>query len=184
VLKLDTDATDVHVFRADTDHEGVYPLRGFIHVPEDEVGKWQWSSSSLLSELPITEDGLLPSQGKLSLAYGFFVPILVVNAALHKSQSLSVRLYRPGYELIEVRPWQRAGEINWLPAVDFKAQEDTLDRLMKGIPLVGPASHRESLRFVAAEYERLAAATDCPEQRTRLAAKGDQIRKSAENENW
>src|SRR5262249_15197797 len=181
-VNLDAPASGVHVFRVDSTTEGVFPFSGFIHVPEDQLHRWnKTSSSSMLSEVCATPTETVPAQIKSSLSYGFVIPILVVNALLHTSHSMSLRLYRPGYELIEIKSWERPGQIVWKRAPDLESQEKVLDALMDGQLTVGAGSpaHLNALLFVAAEFERLAAATSSKQQKARLLARAKYFRDGA-----
>lgn len=180
-VKIDAPSSEVHIFRVDSTKDGVLPFAGLIHVPADQLLKWNESSTGLLSELPKTEEERVPAQFKTSLSYGLAVPILVVNALTHTTHSMSLRLYRRGYDLIEIKSWQKHGQIVWKPVPDLEAQENVLDALLADQRLVGSASpaHRDALQFVAVEYERLAAATQSPDHQSRLVGKASKLREGA-----
>jgi hypothetical protein len=137
-----------------------------------------------LTELPVTPTGTVPAQIKSSLSYGFVYPILVVNAFIHTSHSLALRLYRPGYELVEIESWDQVDRVVWKPVADLETQEKVLDALLANELFVGSSSaaHRDVLRFGVAEYTRLAAATQSSRERMRLATKARRLARDAAEE--
>jgi hypothetical protein len=111
-----------------------------------------------------------------------------------------VRLYRPGYQTVEVESWQKTGPVEWVTAPTPDEQERAIDDLVSTWntsparlqvqlartemspprdPLVfrylasGSASveHQRTLRFAAGEYKRLAEGATDPDARTRLDEK-------------
>jgi hypothetical protein len=93
--------------------------------------------------------------GKLSLTYSHFYPLIVLNAFTIKSHLLAVRLYRPGYETVEVKAWSSA-PIVWKPLHDVKDQAKAVDALVTDVFASESPAHRRMLLFAADEYERLA----------------------------
>jgi hypothetical protein len=182
-LKLDTAPDEIHAFRVDATSRRVVPLGGFINVPEDQLWKPdEQVLSQQLSELSTSPTHEVPAQIKPSLSYGFLIPILVANALTHTSRSVSVRLYRPGYELVEVHAWENVTRIAWNPVADVEGQERTLDNLVTWPLEAGSASgaHRQALLFAASEYDRLAAGAPSARLRVRLAGKARTLRDQAE----
>jgi hypothetical protein len=153
------------------DHDNVFAFR--VDVTDDTPGPGRYE----MRNLPISRSGYVGGQGKTSVDGGFDWD-LIAGAFTHQtSHTLRVRLYRPGFELIEIRSWQGTQGIQWKDAKGVVAWEKTLDRLLapsEAAPLTqaaenqfahlepGSASsqHQETLRFVAAEYERLATKLD------------------------
>jgi hypothetical protein len=157
-VELEQEAAPVHAFRVEITREWV-----------DIGGDDAWT----LTEMPLGISGSVPSETRLSATYGFLVFGIALNYPVYTSHTVALRLYRPGYELVEIDSWQLAAKIAWREAPDLEAQERVLDRLY---PLgsetpeycfvgflsrrLNPGSkseaHREVLLFGASEYERLA----------------------------
>src|SRR5262249_43006611 len=53
-------------------------------------------------------DRLWP-QGKVAVDYGWIWNCIALSYGGHTHHTLLVRLYRPGFQTIEVRPWQKVG---------------------------------------------------------------------------
>ena len=151
-----------------------------------------------LTPLPLSRAGTTGAQVELSCAsgqarIGFWNYFTTLT-----THSLAVRLYRPGYATIELKPGPAAPQLRWHEAPDLVAQEQALDDLL-GVSLLDTAQpiaalqqrrlepgskspgHREALRFAAREYERLAGAaaaseTDGSELQARLLAKAQRLR--------
>jgi hypothetical protein len=184
---------DCHAFRVDVKAEIV------------DIGE---SDTYFLAPIAPTATGCLPSQTGVSLDYGFYVFGIAVNYPVCCSHGTYVRLYRPGYRLIELGSWQLAGEVIWKEAKELLSQEEAVDNLLSTPPLSwrsgvfvsseqepwrlgqlqsGSASRgqRETLLFAADEYERIAkdTRTESEESRPvqeRLMAKAKWVRCLAE----
>jgi hypothetical protein len=112
-----------------------------------------------------------PSQTSVGCTHGFYVAGVALNFPVSTSHTIAVRLYRPGYETVEVNSWDAPGKVIWKPALTTAAQEMALDDLFDlGVEAkkaafllhrqleagAKSAAHREALRFGAAEYAHLA----------------------------
>jgi len=95
---------------------------------------------------------------------------------VHSSASVGLRLYRPGFELIEIKSWGRADKIDWKVAAGLEVQEGALDKLF---PVDGHTSGKEAFLFGASEYERLAANVLSDDDRARLDSKAKALREIA-----
>ena len=186
---LGEEATDVHAFRVDITTDFV-----------DVGGTDHYSLSEMKSRPP---RWLLP-QTKVSATYGIFVLGIALNYPVFLSHSLAAKLYRPGYDLVELESWDLPVRIAWKRAEDLKSQKRALDRLFlmdreaektepKQWPLIGrclsagaeSSAHRHALLFAASEYERLAASelASGPERdgiRSELRSNAEELRKLAE----
>jgi hypothetical protein len=177
-VDLGSNADDVHVFRVDI-------TRYFADISGND--------SYTYSEVPFTFLGWTPPQIKVTGVVGIFVFGVALNYPIYVSQSVAARLYRPGYELVELDSWQFPRQVEWKMAPDLTSQENALDQLFlfpKGgelrpatffttsrqlNPGSASAAHRRALLFGASEYDRLAvgqvASTD--EARCRLHHKAE-----------
>jgi hypothetical protein len=124
-------------------------------------------------------------QMQVSVDYGWIWNCIALIYTGHTSHTVRVRLYRPGWQTVEVKSWQRQGKADWREAPDAEGREKAVDDLVSTWETdfsgrrfgqgdsegrsQGPAlfacltsghvsrSHREALLFAAAEYERLLA---------------------------
>jgi hypothetical protein len=85
---------------------------------------------------------------------GTLGPLCYGSEIEHK---LKIVLYRPGYELVVLQPWEKKA-IDWKPASSIAAQEHALDKLAEEAPF-SKDQRRENL-FVANEYARLASMSE------------------------
>ena len=149
------------------------------------------ANTERLSEVPISYRDEVPGQAKASVQYGI-VFIGPLTFRLRESASVALRLYRPGYDLVEIVSWELTNRVEWKPAADLAAQEMSLARLFgsnqdgrsqsairfgccqeKGSV---SAAHREALLFGASEYERLAQLPCSDEKRETLAKRAKDMR--------
>jgi hypothetical protein len=173
-VQLDTPPDVVHAFRVD------------ITRARADLGVFQfypYHGAECLTEVPVTNTDEVPAQIKPAVSYGLVVIGIALNFFTHTGHSLALRLYRPGYELVEIHSWELVNRVAWRPAPDIKAQEKALDTLFPFARLEpgskSPA-HKKALLFGAAEYERLAAATHEESDRTRLTKQATSLRGRAE----
>lgn len=185
-VKLEAPRDEVRAFRVDiTTNKYDVLLSGTLTKANGER----------LSEVPISARDEVPGQVKGSITTGIVVLGVALNYHVQDSESVALRLYRPGYELVEVKSWQRTNRVEWRPAADLLAGEKAVDRLFGGrqggddaeagrflrSPDVGSASpaHRDALLFGASEYERLSRLVASTQQREGLAAKAKAMRNLA-----
>jgi hypothetical protein len=139
-------------------------------------------------EIARRPDGSFPPQSELAIDRVYVAnPALSYN--LGRVNSIRVRIYRPGYKLVEMKPGDAAGKIEWQPAASANEQEKAIDELLqrptvtaggaftKHTPPLdqGYLSSKATLLFAAAEYERVASAASSPEDATRLRNKAEQL---------
>ncbi|MBY0524422.1 MAG: hypothetical protein K2R98_13535 [Gemmataceae bacterium] len=120
----------------------------------------------------------VPSQMKLTLDSGMYWHCVALCYRKHSHHTMRLRLYRSGYQLIQIKPGDRDVAFpDWVEAADPTAQEKAVDDLLSTAetdfsvardkklvtntmrnlaPGSASAEHREALRFAAGEYERLA----------------------------
>jgi hypothetical protein len=167
-VKLESVASEVHAFRVD-----ITRANADVDVFSASPGYER------LSEIPVTKTDEVPAQVKPSVSYGFVVIGIALNYLTHTSHSVAVRIYRPGYELVEIKSWDGMNKVTWKPAPDLEAQEKTLDALfpLKQLdPGCESAMHRSALLFGLAEYERLATLARSQDQQERLTTKASKLR--------
>jgi hypothetical protein len=184
LLNLGPEADQIHVFRVDDTLDFV-DIGGVDHLTYSEI---------------TSNSGWLLPRTKLSATYGFYV-YSVLSYPCYISHSLGLKLYRPGYELVELDSWEQPGKIVWNEAPDLASQEKVLDKLFLMKPderwddltsasdkCLSPGSaspeHQRVLLFAAAEYERLASrlvanGTEEKNSRARLEAKASKLRELA-----
>src|SRR5262249_37497700 len=95
---------------------------------------------------------------------------------------MAVRLYRPGFDLVEIKSWDAVREVAWTPAPDLAGRETALDNLFRVDQLDRDCklpAHIECLEFGASEYERLSRDAALDSDSERLDAKARALREIA-----
>jgi hypothetical protein len=134
----------------------------------------------VLTALPLSQDGYVPAQTKVALDYSWIWNcVWIYSGQTH--HSVKVRLYRPGWQTVEIRSGEKSGRVVWRKAEDLEAQEKAVDDLLSTwetdwrfshdteqpprestdvfchvAPGSASAAHRQVLQFAASEYDRLA----------------------------
>lgn len=135
-----------------------------------------------LSEIPATNSDEVPAQVKPSITNGIVVVGIALNYFYGTSHDMALRLYRPGYELIEIKSWQQKNRVVWKPAADAAAQEHAVDELVPASWVSNGSvsrAHANALLYGASEYERLAKDAGAEMDRNRLSAKANKLREIA-----
>lgn len=180
---LGTKATDVHAFRVD------------VTARQVDIGE---SGSIRLTEIQPRADGSFPAQTKLSIEHGVYIVGGALNFNVGQMHTTRVRLYRPGYHLVEMPAWGSANDAVWTPAPDWQAQEKAIDDLLQRPAVSASAAHfvksqgsfwdaenqprqppeltgspatSRVFAFAAAEYERVAKLASTPENTACLREK-------------
>ncbi len=169
-VKLDARRGEVRVFRVD------------INKPTADMSVFDGPVYERFTELPVSNTDEAPAQVKPSASYGFVVIGIALNYFTHTSHSLALRVYRPGYELVEIKSWEKVNRVIWKPSPDLDAQEKALDGLFPLDRLEAgskSSAQRDAIDYGASEYERLATTAHTPDQRARLAEKAVEFRNRA-----
>jgi hypothetical protein len=188
LASLGTDTEEIHAFRVDV-------TRTYVDIGGTD--------QCILSEVTFTPGGWVLPQTKVSVTYGMYVVGIVLNYPTYVSHAVGLKLYRPGYDLVELDSWEFPKQVAWKQAVNLEAQEQALDRLFlmvtedletkrhmfgfgmfKSVLAPGSVSaeHQRALLFGAKEYDRLASTAN-PHDSTsrkvqqRLESKAEQLRK-------
>lgn len=175
---------DIRVFRVD--------VRSNLSGPEFNDG-----DCYTLRELGVIADRWVLPQTRVAADYGFVWNCIALMFHEHIHHSILMRLYRPGFDCVEIKSWHLAQGVEWRSAPGLSAQESAIDSLVAtpgwqqslmtltldiesrepkvpGCDQLAPGSsssaHRDSLLFAASEYERLAAA-DWPNEPEQHAAR-------------
>jgi hypothetical protein len=171
--QLPPDSSEVCAFRVDISTESI-----------DGKGSRQ-EVTETLTEVPVSSQEEVPALVKPSVSFGILILPPAMPGVYHFSHSVALRLYRPGYELVEIKSWDRAAPVQWKQAADLEAQEKALAALFPVERLGGgkeEPAHRRTLLFGASEYERLAATAQSSAQRARLLATAKSLRDLADSE--
>lgn len=193
-VNVGKDAEDVHVFRVDVNTKWSLP----IFYDEEQYS---------LRRIPLIA-GAAPPQVQAGLDRGLFIPVALVYH-IHYHDGCHVRLYRPGFELVEFKSWQFGKQLEWKTALSLVDQEMAIDNLITSCgtirgqltpswrgddhgdtwkPSAGlsPGSfseqHKTALLFAATEYERLATMNGLSGSESdvrRLREKAEMLRKHA-----
>jgi hypothetical protein len=186
-LSVGKDTPETHAFRVDI-------TRGFADMGGGD--------HCTLSEVAVPPTGWVLPQTKISATYGVYVFGVALNYPVYISHSVALKLYRPGYRLIEINSWDPPRDVVWREAPDLASQEKELDHLflMPEQEESGPESwtpirpylaagsesveHRRVLLFGASEYKRLAAdaatGTQGDAVRCRLQSKAQKLQELAD----
>ena len=104
-------------------------------------------------------------QVKASVQYGI-VAIGPLTFRYLEGSTLALRLYRPGYELVEIAAWEATNRVEWKRLSAMTVDEAAVNALFGGNLEPGSASkaHRAALLFGASEYDRLAGSSSSTER--------------------
>ncbi|MFL5339794.1 MAG: hypothetical protein ACJ8F7_06460 [Gemmataceae bacterium] len=183
-------ADQVHAFRFDIrDYSGSVDLSG-----GDEY---------LMHELPLNVRGNVPAQTMVGLGHGWWGVYHTLGYRQRMNPTMRVRLYRRGYETVQVGPWDWHGQVEWKPVDTLAGREKAIDDLISTretneLYKINPAvwgnaradynleapqtpEQREALLFVATEYDDLAEQSQfhAKEDIARLRDKARQLRELA-----
>jgi len=154
-------------------------------------------------EIPISSKGTVSGQTQLAVDYGMVWNCIALIFDKHTVHSVKLRIYRPGYEIVEIDSWRAKSEIEWKRALGAAEQEKVIDGLLDGpasffygkegdgfFPGLPAGStcegHRKALLFASSEYERLAAQLaagreDTEQSGKRLLDKASELKALAAN---
>jgi len=139
---LNAGGTEVQAFLVKTTCAWRQPCPGPENFPRHEVSRLSLSADAhTVSHTSVSIEAFMGTLGPL--CYG--------SGLEHYSK---IVLYRPGYDLVVLQPWESKKTIDWKPATSIAAQARAVDDLVAAVPF-SPEQQREKL-FVAEEYERLA----------------------------
>jgi hypothetical protein len=161
-----------------------------------------------LTPLPLHLDGSFDPQMKVAVDYGWLLNCMALNYTSLTHHTVLVRLYRPGYQTLELESWRKDERLHWTPASAPQDREQAIDDLVstwKTAPeqlqnkhafegfvpprdpvifrYLAPGStsdeHGSALRFAAGEYEQLLRDVNDAGQRARLEEKAKTLRQLA-----
>lgn len=105
-----------------------------FRVDIDQTHKQPGSAASqyTLTQIAIDRGGTIPSQLEVATSSGVYDPFKLVSATEHERThySMTIRLYKPGSQTMEVQSWDKSKPIQWMPAADLLAQEKAIDDLL------------------------------------------------------
>jgi hypothetical protein len=184
---------DLHAFRVDaTQRMELKEEPGREHTVRGENFE-----TFELTKIQPSRGGATPQQVGVNASFGWCYVGLWNYCTSYTSHSVALRLYRPGFETIELKPGQPSSELQWQPATTLAAQEKAVDDLLGVSPLerINPklatqqrrlesgaksAAHYSALLFAAREYERIARSVSPelpePEARARLTDKANRLK--------
>ncbi len=162
-VELGTASSNVHAFRVD-----------FTNHTADLIVGDRGRGTERLSKVSIASTGAVPAQFVPSASYGLLILGVALNYPTLTSHTVALRVYRPGFELVEIESWTRGQKITWTAAPDLASQERALDSLFPLSQLDKECTareHHEALLFGATEYDRLAGEARREEDQNRLNLK-------------
>src|SRR5262249_40397039 len=92
--------------------------------------EFNFGDTYALTELGIYQGGWILPQAQVAADYGFVWNCLALIYTGHIHHTHHVRLYRPGYKLIEIQSWQLATPVAWVRAKDIEHREKAIDELL------------------------------------------------------
>jgi len=161
-----------------------------------------------LKPLPLHRDGSFDPQMKIAVDYGWLCNCVALIYGSSTHHTVLVRMYRPGYQTLELESWRKPGRMQWTPAPAPQDREQAIDDLVSTwntapgrlqnkyasegfVPprdsiifrYLAPGStsheHRSALRFAAGEYDRLLSEVSDPALRARLEEKAKALQQLA-----
>jgi hypothetical protein len=108
---------ETHVFRVDV-------RRNFSGV------EFNSGDTYALTELGTYPGGWILPQAQVYADYGFVWNCIALIYTGHIHHTHQVRLYRPGYKLVEIQAWQLGASAKWINASDTAQQEKAIDELL------------------------------------------------------
>lgn len=163
---------DVHVFRVDICHEYTGEM---AHRDETDTLMELSVTGQWLPQMQVTVNSVRMVTGN---------PVSSVGAG--SWSQMVVRLYRPGYKLVELESWDLLPTVVWEKASTLEDEEKALDQLAsEGCMAPGSTStpHRNALLGIAREYTRRSSKkTTDPHEREieeRMLAKAQKLRQLA-----
>lgn len=191
---------EVHAFRVDVTQK--------IELKDGPPPEFKTTGTNVenlqLTRIPLADDGTTPSQVAFNCASGWTYVGFWNFVNTCTSHAVAVRLYRPGFETIELKAGHDPREMQWHEALHLAAQERAIDNLLGANPLetskslsnelqrrLEPGSkstaHRDALLFASREYERIARAVSPDELdgsafRARLMEKSRRLKSLADGQ--
>jgi len=154
-------------------HDNIYAFRVDI-ADDDSSSHFAKPGHYRFRQVHIAPHGSVVAQGKVGMDSGFYWNLFVTCFAQKTDHTIRLRLYRPGFNLIEIQSWQGDASLEWQAVPGPAGQEQVVDALLRptgkgtwpgrdqvwGFGQLDPGSasseHRHALLFAAAEYQRLA----------------------------
>ena len=125
--------TQVRAFRIDVEHgdpETGFPGASLSASEGNHADNWQ------LAAVAIPEDGRIPAKTfvtwhrRKAFEHWKRASGDPLSDRLRHEPDTRLRLYRPGFETIEIRPWHKTDRLRWMPATDLAAREKAIDDLL------------------------------------------------------
>jgi hypothetical protein len=110
-------AGEIHAFRVDVADD-----QNCIDFPEQDC--------YVLRTVPLSPEGDVPPQTKVGLDYGWILNCVALVYSGHTHHTVLVRLYRPGWQTVEIKAWDQVGPITWKESIDLPARERAVDDLL------------------------------------------------------
>lgn len=130
------------------DDGGAHAFRVEINRTERKLDPT--STEYTLMRIPMDRKGVIPSQLELAPATGVLNLGLVDGQPHERSHfTMHVRVYRPGFQTLEVKAWEKTRQLQWTPAADLLAQEKAIDDLLADPAAPTPLLGRDRPAFLS-----------------------------------
>jgi len=163
------------------------PIHAFrVDVTEHCNSVWMTERSERLARIDLDQADMTPLLVRASITYGCFAFPIIGNPLQYYTRSVRLRLYRPGYQMVEIGGNAEASAVVWKRSADDGAEMHELDAIFPFHSLASgseSAEHQAALAFGAAEYNRLAAHASTPalkEMATKAARRLTKIAEAAD----
>lgn len=119
-VAVDAPPDEIHAFRVDI-------------ANDESCIEFIGPSSYRLTPMRVWPGGRTCPQVKAALDHGWIWNCIALTFGKHSDHTVHVRLYRPGFELIEVASWELPDEPRWVRVADATGQEKAIDDLLAPI---------------------------------------------------
>jgi len=124
-VAVDTAPDEIRAFRVD-----VADQEGCPEFPQED--------RYLLTPVRLSRTGAVPGQTAVALDYGWVWNCIALVYDGHTRHSVMVRLYRPGWQTVEIKAGEKTGRVIWKEAADAAAREQAVDDLLSTWQTDGP----------------------------------------------
>jgi hypothetical protein len=149
-IEVGPEPSAVYAFRVDITHEWI----------DTELLYGEGHDIKSISSVCLEPTQKVPALVKPSLSYGIAYNCIALIFGTYTNHSLAIRLYAPGYYLVEIPTWKWPAKIAWKKADTLRKQQYALEALLEGIKCDDSDGQHQVRLFVAKEYERLAIVAD------------------------
>src|SRR5262245_20201079 len=107
-------------------------VRAFRVDVADDLQIWDIEEKDryVLRPIPVSESGHVSPQASVACDRGGVLGCVAMYYWMYRHHTLRVRLYRPGWQTVEIKPWEIPERVTWKEATDLASREKALDDLL------------------------------------------------------